>query len=207
MLCQDLQFTLLGLAIHRVHPRVVGIGSAVLKHDVSSSREQAEPAGPAKICRGLTLRQTCNDKSTVSNFNNPNRLRTKRDRSISVLGARNSGGNSSMSPSCYDPTRFPAPANGFDSTGCTCSAATRRPSYAANLLDANPALRIDSTRIQCSESTQLGRGAGAAMRLRLGWNDPRISARLDVHGAGLGMQRLELRCPRRTRTTQRHAPS
>ncbi|KAJ7157902.1 hypothetical protein C8R43DRAFT_369960 [Mycena crocata] len=54
------------------------------------------------------------------------------------------------------------PANGFDSTGCTCSAATRRPSYAANRLDANPTQRIYSARIQHSESTQLGGGGNAS---------------------------------------------
>ncbi|KAJ7157891.1 hypothetical protein C8R43DRAFT_1125031 [Mycena crocata] len=133
-----------GLAIHRVHPRVVGIGSAVLKHDVSSSREQAQPAGPGLL-------------------------------------------------PCSDPTRFPPMES------------IRLDSVHALRLDAHPTQRIDSTRIQHNKSTRRESSAAnrlnsadAGMRLRLGWNDPRISTRLDVHGAGLGMQRMELRCPRPT---------
>ncbi|KAJ7157900.1 hypothetical protein C8R43DRAFT_1105729 [Mycena crocata] len=100
---------LLKLATHRVHLRVVGFGSAVLKHDVSSSREQAEPAGPGKVCRVLTLRQTCNDQSTVSNFNNPNpdsarscpRFRCRGRNSV------NARGDSSMSVSLLQSDSVP----------------------------------------------------------------------------------------------------
>ncbi|KAJ7157919.1 hypothetical protein C8R43DRAFT_1234370 [Mycena crocata] len=131
---------LLKLAMHRVHLRVVGIGSAVLKHDVSSSREQAEPAGPGKICRGLTLRQTCNDQSTVSNFHNPNPDSARRCPRF----RRWALGIQAEIPACELLQNDSVPS---------ARQWIRFDSVDALRLDANPTQRIYSTPIQLSEST------------------------------------------------------
>ncbi|KAJ7157904.1 hypothetical protein C8R43DRAFT_1234364 [Mycena crocata] len=132
--------------------------------------------------------RTCNDQSTVSNFNNPNPDSARRALDFGA-GRGNSGGNSSMSVSLLQSDSVPG-APPMDSIRLGARALLR--------LDAHPTQRIDSTRIQRAnltprESTQRidsTRRGGNASRMER----PAHLGSIRRAWRGLGMQRLELRC-------------